>query len=56
MDKAWLNAFVIQAMMAAVRSSPPAQPGQWYMQWRNMREDFKRFFDLKLATIATWHS
>jgi hypothetical protein len=38
--------------MVAVRSGPPAQPaGQWYMQWRNVREDFKRFFDLKLDHI-----
>jgi hypothetical protein len=50
-DKAWPNAFVIQAMMVAVRSGPPAQSGQWYMQWRNVREVFKRFFDLKLDYI-----
>lgn len=47
----WPNAFASQAMMVAVCSGKPEQPGNWYAESRNVREDFKRFFDLALDNI-----
>lgn len=39
----WPNAYLSHAHMVAVRSGPPADPGRWQTQRRNLREDFQRY-------------
>ncbi|MBB4265147.1 DUF3047 domain-containing protein [Roseospira visakhapatnamensis] len=47
----WPNAYAGQAHMVAVASGPPATPGVWVTQRRDVRADFRRFHDLDLETI-----
>lgn len=47
----WPNPFASQAHMVALRSGPPAAPGQWVTERRNIREDFKRFHGRDIETI-----
>lgn len=47
----WPNAFTDKAMMVAVRSGPAADSTAWVAQSRNVRADFKRFYDLELDRI-----
>ncbi|MGB7756122.1 MAG: DUF3047 domain-containing protein [Salinisphaera sp.] len=47
----WPNAFTDKAMMVAVQSGQPADPGAWVAESRNVRADFKRFYDLDLRQI-----
>lgn len=42
---AWPNPFQSRAMMVAVRSGK-ARAGEWLSERRNLRDDFKRYFDL----------
>ncbi|MDN3519636.1 DUF3047 domain-containing protein [Aquisalimonas lutea] len=47
----WPNAYASQAHMIAVRSGPPEREGQWHIERRNLREDFRRFHDRDLERI-----
>lgn len=47
----WPNAFTDKAVMVAVQSGSPADPGAWVDESRNVRKDFKRFYGLKLDAI-----
>ncbi|MDS4009986.1 MAG: DUF3047 domain-containing protein [Defluviicoccus sp.] len=47
----WPNPFASQAHMVALRSGPPAAPGAWVHERRNIREDFKRFHGRDVETI-----
>lgn len=47
----WPNPFASQAHMVALRSGPPAVPGQWVTERRNIREDFKRFHGRDIEAI-----
>ncbi|MFZ1416158.1 MAG: DUF3047 domain-containing protein [Defluviicoccus sp.] len=48
----WPNPFASQAHMVALRSGPPAAPGQqWVTERRNIREDFKRFHGRDIEAI-----
>lgn len=47
----WPNAFTDKAMMVAVQSGPPEQPGQWVQESRNVRVDFRKFYGLELKTL-----
>jgi len=45
----WKSAFTDGAMMVAVRSA--ADAGRWQREKRNIREDFRRFFGIKVTEI-----
>ena len=47
----WPNPFTDQAMMVAVQSGAPPEAGTWVSESRNVRADFKRFYDLDLETV-----
>lgn len=47
----WPNAFTDRVVMVALRSGPPAKPGQWVSEVRNVRQDFKTFFGLDITSI-----
>lgn len=47
----WPNAFTDKAMMVAVQSGPPRDPGAWVEESRNVREDFRRFYGMDLETL-----
>lgn len=45
------NPFTAKAMMVAVESGAPADHNAWVSESRNVRADFKRFYDLNLETL-----
>lgn len=47
----WPNAFTDKAMMVAVQAGAPADPSAWVAESRNVRADFKRFYDRDLDAI-----
>lgn len=47
----WPNAYAAQARMIAVRSGPPADPGEWQHERRDVRADFKRFHGIDALAI-----
>lgn len=47
----WPNAFTDKAMMVALQSGPPADPGEWVSESRDVRADFRRFYGLNLDKI-----
>lgn len=47
----WANPFAAQARMIALRSGPPAAPGQWVTERRNIAEDFRRYHGRDIETI-----
>lgn len=47
----WPNVFTDKAMMVAVRSGQPTDASAWVAESRNVRSDFKRFYDRDLDTI-----
>lgn len=47
----WPNAFTDKAMMVAAQSGSPTDPAQWISESRNVRSDFKRFYDRNVDAI-----
>ncbi|MFC3102805.1 DUF3047 domain-containing protein [Salinisphaera aquimarina] len=47
----WPNPFTHQAMMVAVESGATADPHAWVSESRDVRADFKRFYDLDLDSV-----
>ncbi|MDY6943820.1 MAG: DUF3047 domain-containing protein [Pseudomonadota bacterium] len=47
----WPNAFTDQAMMVAVRSGPSASTDGWYTERRDVRADFRRYFNMSIEQI-----
>lgn len=47
----WPNPFTGQAMMVAVQSGTPADTDAWVSESRDVRADFKRFYDLDLDSV-----
>ena len=47
----WPNPFTDQAMMVAVQSGAPRDATTWVSESRDVRADFKRFYDLDLDAI-----
>ncbi|MCG7985487.1 MAG: DUF3047 domain-containing protein [Candidatus Thiodiazotropha lotti] len=46
----WASAYTGQSMMVAIKSGDQ-QAGQWQMEKRNVRQDFKNFFGEEINTI-----
>lgn len=47
----WPNPFTDKAMMVALESGNPADTGAWVSETRNVRADFRRFYNLDLDTL-----
>lgn len=47
----WPNAFTDKAMMVATQSGTPNETGNWVAESRNVRADFRRFYDMNLKTL-----
>jgi len=47
----WPNAYQFRAMMIAVRSGSPSQPGQWKTERRDLQADFKKYHDRDVDSI-----
>lgn len=47
----WANPFAAQARMVALRSGPPAAPGQWVTERRNIAADFRRYHGRDIEAI-----
>lgn len=48
----WPNPYVSQVRMISVRSGSPEEPGRWFTERRDVREDFRRFHDRELSTLS----
>ena len=49
--RSWPNAYTGRAMMIAQESGMPEDSGVWIEESRNVREDFKRYFDRNFSRI-----
>lgn len=47
----WPNAFTKNAVMVALQSGKPQSGHEWKHESRNVKQDFKEFFDIDLDTI-----
>jgi len=47
----WPNPYTARVHMLAVRSGPPAEPGQWVTHRRNVRDDFEQFHGRELDRL-----
>ena len=47
----WPNAFTRNAIMVALQSGKPISSQAWKHEVRNVKQDFKKFFDIELDTI-----
>lgn len=47
----WPNAFTKNAVMVALQSGTPTSAQGWKKEARNIRDDFKTFFDIDIDTI-----
>ncbi len=50
-DSSWHSAYTDNVIQVAVRSGQDARAGRWYTEARNVKEDFKRYFDLDVEQI-----